>query len=285
MIAERSEPFVSLEFFPPKDRKAWQGFFEAVERLKDLDPLFASVTYGAGGGTQENTLEIVRGVKERGLTPLAHLTCVQASEERIEGFLNELESVGADNVLALRGDPPRGSGCAFVPDNERFRHAIDLVRFIKKRHPEMCVGVACYPEPHPESATVREDLEWTRIKLEMADFATSQLFFDNRAYFDMVDRLAAMGVHKPIIPGVLPIPSVKSAKFILGLCGANIPGKLLLALEEAEKEGGAEATRKIGTEHAREQVRGLMAGGAPGVHLYTLNKADHCLEVMEGVEI
>jgi methylenetetrahydrofolate reductase (NADPH) len=284
MIDERGgKPFVSLEFFPPKDPEQWPGFFETVERLKDTDPLFVSVTYGAGGGTQANTLEIVKRMqRDRGLETMSHLTCVQASEDKILDFLSEIEKVGASNVLALRGDPPKG-GCAFEPDNERFRHASDLAAFIKEHHPEMGVGVAAYPEPHPESDSVREDLHWTKVKLDIGDFATTQLFFDNRVYFDFVQRLSAMGMSKPVIPGVLPIPSLQSAKFILGLCGANIPGGLLLDLENADKEGGPEAARKVGIEYAREQIKGLIEGGAPGVHLYTLNKAEHCMEALQGL--
>lgn len=279
------KPFVSLEFFPPKDPEQWPGFFEIVESLKALDPLFVSVTYGAGGGSQANTLEIVRRMqRERGLETMSHLTCVQASEERILDFLAEIEKIGSDNVLALRGDPPKG-GCAFKPDNERFRHASDLAAFIRRHYPDLGVGVAAYAEPHPETKSVKDGLHWAKFKLEIADFATTQLFFDNRVYFDFVERLAAMGMTKPVIPGVLPIPSLKSAKFILGLCGANIPGKFLLALEDADRDGGAEAARKVGVEYAREQVRGLIQGGAPGVHLYTLNKADHCLEIMRGFDL
>jgi len=284
LIRERNgNPFVSLEFFPPKESEQWPGFFGTVETLKALDPLFVSVTYGAGGGTQSNTLEIVKRMQqEAGLETMSHLTCVQASEERILDFLAQVRTVGADNILALRGDPPRG--CAFTPDNERFQHATDLIAFVKEHYPGMGVAVAAYPEPHPESSTVAEDLHWTKVKLEMADFATTQLFFDNRIYFDFVDRLAAMGVDKPVIPAVLPIPSLKSAKFILGLCGANIPGKLLLDLEKADAEGGDKAAAKVGLEFARNQIKELIAGGALGVHLYTLNRAEHCMNLMEGLD-
>lgn len=285
LIREREgKPFVSLEFFPPKEPEQWPGFFKTVEKLKVLDPLFVSVTYGAGGGTQSNTLEIVKRMqKEQGLETMSHLTCVQASEERIIGFLEEIRKVGADNILALRGDPPRG--CAFTPDNERFQHATDLIEFVKGHFPGMGIGVAAYPEPHPESISVADDLHWTKIKLEMADFATTQLFFDNRVYFDFVERLAAMGVTSPVVPAVLPIPSIKSAKFILGLCGANIPGKLLLALENADADGGDAAAAKVGIEFARKQIKGLIEGGAPGVHLYTLNRAEHCLNLMRGLDL
>ena len=287
LIRERQgKPFISFEFFPPKEADAWPRFFEIVDRLKALEPLFVSVTYGAGGGAQDNTLEIVSGIQQKhGLETVSHLTCVQASEDRIGGFLDQLTTVGASNVLALRGDPPKGSGCTFVPDNERFRHASDLVEFIKGVHPEICIGVACYPDPHPESPSVKEDVKWAAHKLGLADFATTQLFFDNRIYFEFVEKMAALGVDKPVIPAVLPIPSLQSAKFILGLCGASIPGKLLLALEKADAEGGVQAAAEVGKNFAREQIRGLLQGGAPGIHLYTLNRAEHCLSVMEDFDL
>lgn len=282
----RGKPFVSLEFFPPKETDAWPNFFNTVDRLKALDPLFVSVTYGAGGGAQDKTLDIVSGIQqEHDLETMSHLTCVQASEERIADFLAQLDSVGSRNVLALRGDPPKGCGDTFVPDNERFRHASDLIEFIREERPETCVGVACYPEPHPESPSVREDAKWTAHKLRLADFGVTQLFFDNRSYFELVEKLADMGVDKPVIPAVLPIPSIQSAKFILGLCGATIPGKLLLALEKADAEGGVEAAAEVGREFARRQMEDLLEKGAPGVHLYTLNRAENCLRVMEGLDL
>ncbi|NDV19456.1 methylenetetrahydrofolate reductase [NAD(P)H] [Pseudodesulfovibrio sp. JC047] len=285
LIHEREgKPFVSFEFFPPKEEAAMPGFYDTAKQLKALDPLFVSVTYGAGGGAQDNTLGIVSGLqKDEGFETMSHLTCVQASEDRIAGYLDQLGAVGSSNVLALRGDPPKGGSSTFVPDNERFKHASDLIEYIREIHPEICIGVACYPDPHPESPSVREDLNWTAHKLELADFATTQLFFDNRVYFELVEKLADKGVNKPVIPAVLPIPSVQSAKFILGLCGAMIPGKFLLALEKADAEGGVEAAAAVGRDFARRQIEDLLAKGAPGVHLYTLNRAEHCLKVMEGL--
>lgn len=276
--------FISLEFFPPKDEQAWPAFFEAAGRLKAIRPLFASVTYGAGGGTQANTLEIVRRLKaDVGMEPMAHLTCVGADDKHIQGFLDDLEAVDAQNVLALRGDPPRGIE-NFVPDNERFQHASDLVGFIKERHPEMCVGVAGYPEGHPQAPSIREDFDWLKYKLEAgADFATTQLFFDNRLYFDFVERMRAMGVDKPFIPGVLPIMSLASVHRILTFCGVSVPGKFFVQLQEAHEKGGVEAVYRMGIDHAVEQVKGLLDGGAPGVHLYTLNRADACLEIAKAL--
>jgi len=276
--------FLSLEFFPPKNREDWPRFFEVAHRLQATDPLFVSVTYGAGGGTQENTLEVAGKLKnDVGLEPLTHLTCVGANEQAITTFLQELKNRNVHNVLALRGDPPKGMD-HFVPENEAFSHASDLARFISRTMPDMGLAVACYPEAHPESPSVREDLEWTRYKAEQgADFMVTQLFFDNRIYFDFCSRMAEMGVHKPVVPGVLPILSLGSIRFILSLCGAAIPGKFYLQLEEAHEKGGSKAVREVGVQAAIRQARGLLEGGAPGVHLYTLNQADACLEIAEAL--
>lgn len=284
-LIAQNKRFISLEFFPPKDESAWPQFFDRVERLKAANPLFVSVTYGAGGGTQRNTLEIVRRLKmDHGLEPMAHLTCVGADAERIGAFLRELQDMGVDNVLALRGDPPQGQD-AFVPDAEEFAHASDLVRFIRSGFPDMGVAVAGYPEGHPECKTFREDYGYLKAKLDVGgDFVMTQLFFDNRLYWNFVDLMRDMGVTKPIIPGVLPIMSLQSAKRILGFCGASIPGKFLLELEAADAEGGAEAAYKVGMRWAKRQVRELLDGGAPGVHLYTLNRAQAVLEIVESLD-
>jgi len=278
--------FVSLEFFPPKDPQEWPGFFQTVERLAAVDPLFVSVTYGAGGGTQDNTLEIVRRLRrDMGLTPMAHLTCVGASAARLDGFLSALEEADVHNVLALRGDPPKG-GAHFEPDSDQFRHASDLVAYIRRHYPDMGVGVAGYPEGHPECSTFHEDFEFLKFKLDRGgDFAITQLFFDSRLYWNFTERLGEMGVKKPIIPGVLPVMSVKSAKRVLGFCGASIPGRLLLDLEEADARGGSEAACRVGIEWAKRQCRELLDGGAPGVHLYTLNRPEACLEIVGALDL
>jgi methylenetetrahydrofolate reductase (NADPH) len=285
LIAGKS-PFVSLEFFPPKDRDTWDKFFGIVEQLKSVDPLFCSVTYGAGGSTQDNTLEIATRMKnEQGLEPVVHLTTVGASREKIGDFVGSLRDQDISNVLALRGDPPQGMD-HFEPDNEEFQHASDLVKFMRAEFPDMCVGVAGYPSPHPESCTISDDLTFTKLKVDAgADFIMTQLFFDNRLYFDFVERLREMDVNVPVIPGILPILSLGSVRRILKMCGANIPGDFYLELDEADKEGGNEAVRKIGIDFAIKQCNELLAGGAPGVHLYTLNQAKAVLEITEGLDI
>ncbi len=284
-LMRKRRPFVSLEFFPPKDKGAWPQFFAVAERLKAANPLYASVTYGAGGSTQANTLEIAKRLKnDIGIEPLVHLTCVGASKEKISDFLSELRKEGIENILALRGDPPKGS-CEFVPDSEEFQHASDLVTFVRRHFPEFCIGVAGYPSPHPHSPSIEEDLKWTKFKVDRgADFVLTQIFFDYRQYDDFVNRLRDMGVSVPIIPGVLPIMSLQTIRHILSLCGASIPGNFYLDLEKAHEEGGSEAVRKIGIEFATALSKRLLKLGAPGVHLYTLNKAEACLEIVEGLK-
>lgn len=282
-IAASTSPFYSLEFFPPKERENWPGFFATVERLKALNPLFASVTYGAGGSTQDNTLEITSHLKNvMGLEPMAHLTCVGATRERIADYLRRLREVNVDNVLALRGDAPKGQDIDW--DTAEFRYAADLVRFTRDAQPDMGVGVAGYPAAHPESPSFASDLRHTADKVNAgADFIVTQLFFDVREYFDFVERLRAMGVNVPVLPGILPIQSLESVRRILSLCGANIPGKLYLELEAANEKGGAEAVKEAGIAFAQQQIRSLLDGGAPGIHLYTLNRADTCLRIAEAV--
>ena len=281
-----SGPFLSLEFFPPKEKGSWPDFFKEVDKLKEINPLFVSVTYGAGGGTQANTLEIVARLrKEHGFEPMAHLTCVGASEEKLRGFLDGLEREGIDNVLALRGDPPRG-GESFEPSDQKFRHASDLVAFIKACYPGLGVGVAAYPETHPAAVSAEDDLRYLKLKLDRGgDFAITQLFFDNGYYWDFVEKARAIGIDKPIIPGVLPIFNIKTVDKIASLCGAVIPSGLRENLNSARERGGEEAVMAVGVEHARAQAQNLLDNGAPGVHLYTLNKAEACLGLFRKLRI
>lgn len=282
-ITERGRPFYSLEFFPPKDQDQWPTFFETVNRLKSLDPLFASVTYGAGGSSQQATMEIVTRLKKNaGLEPMAHLTCVSATREYLSSFLQQLHDNGVDNVLALRGDVPPGQVINW--EKTEFRHAADLVRYARAHFPDMGIGVAGYPAPHPESPSFSSDWRYTVAKIrEGADFVITQLFFDVREYFHFVDRLNDMGVSIPVIPGILPIQSLESVRRTLSLCGANIPGKFYLELEAAHQKGGATAVKEAGIQFAVRQIRSLLDNGAPGVHLYTLNNAATCLRITDEV--
>lgn len=277
-IKDCEKPFYSLEFFPPKDQSQWPAFFSTVESLKALNPLFASVTYGAGGSTQDYTIEITARIRQMGLTPMAHLTCVGATAQHLSQFLERLSAVGVENVLALRGDPPVGATMDWA--SAEFPYASNLVDFIHKVQPHMGVGVAGYPAPHPESPSFGLDRQYTLEKVRGgADFVVTQLFFDVREYFDLVDYLRSQQVFVPVIPGILPVQSFDSVRRVLSMCGANIPGKLYLELEEAHQKGGGEAVREVGLHFAVRQIRQLLDGGAPGIHLYTLNRAELCLRV------
>jgi methylenetetrahydrofolate reductase (NADPH) len=276
-------PFISLEFFPPKERADWPAFFRVAERLRELDPLFASVTYGAGGSTQSHTLEIVTRLKqEAGLEPMAHLTCIGASREGISDFLDQLAAAEVENVLALRGDPPAGT--VYHPEESPFAYATDLVAYIRQVHPQIGIGVAGYPEGHPEAESADSDLMSLKRKLAAGgEFVITQLFFDNRHYWDFVERVRDLGISAPIIPGILPILSLKSIKRIISLCGATLPDAFLAELEDADIHGGSDAVQELGIEHARRQAQDLIDRGAPGIHLYTLNRADACLRLVKSL--
>jgi methylenetetrahydrofolate reductase (NADPH) len=283
-LIHRGGPFVSLEFFPPKDPAKWPDFFRDVETLASVNPLFVSVTYGAMGSTRDSSLEIVSRLKnDFGLETMAHLTCIGASAENLDAFLDALVSAGVDNVLALRGDIPagleRGSCCS-----DEFRCAADLVAYIRVRCPELGIGVAAYPEAHPESPGPEEDLVFLKLKLDQgADFAITQLFFDNEIYRGFLRRARANGVDKPIIPGVMPIFNLGNVERIISLCGASIPQEYMERLRDAQRRGGPAEVMRLGVAHAQEQARDLLEKGAPGVHLYTLNRAKACVELVSGL--
>lgn len=283
-LLSKGKPFLSLEFFPPKDRAEWPAFFATVERLKVLNPLFASVTYGAGGSTRSDTLELVTCLaREYGLETMAHLTCVGADTASLSTFLDQLVAAGVHNVLALRGDlPPDASPEIFacLP----LQNASDLVVFIRSTHPEIGVAVAGYPETHPEAVCPDTDLNYLKLKVDQGgDFIVTQLFFDNQLYFDFVRKARVLGITKPIIPGILPVVSLKVIQRIVSLCGAGIPPAFLQELEAADQRGGADAVQEVGVAYARKQAQELLAAGVPGVHLYTLNRADAVLNLAQGL--
>lgn len=280
----QSNQFISLEFFPPKGHTEWPGFFKTVERLAKLNPLFASVTYGAGGSTHRDSLEIVtRLQKEYALETMAHLTCIGSSTNDVISFLDALTAAGVDNVLALRGDLPLDASADFAP-SPLLHHASDLVSLIGSTHPAFGMGVAGYPETHPEALSQESDLSFLKLKLDNgADFAITQLFFDNNLYHDFVKRSRAAGISKPIIPGILPVVSLKVIKRIVTMCGATIPLDFMAKLEEADRRGGAAAVQEVGVAHARSQSKQLLEAGVPGVHIYTLNRAEVVLELVDGL--
>ncbi len=280
----QNKQFISFEFFPPKTREDWPSFFLTVQRLARLKPLFASVTYGAGGSTNADSLEIVSRLQNNyGLETMAHLTCIGSTPDEISLFLNELAAAGVGNVLALRGDLPLdGSVNASIPSP--LQHASDLVTLIRTSFPALGIGVAGYPEVHPEAASPQADLSFLKLKLDSgADFAITQLFFDNSLYHAFVKRAREAGITKPIIPGILPVVSLKVIRRIVSLCGASIPAEFLAELEKADQAGGAAAVQRVGVAHARRQAQELLEAGVPGVHIYTLNRAEVVVDLVEGL--
>jgi methylenetetrahydrofolate reductase (NADPH) len=278
--------FISFEFFPPKSREDWPTFFHTVQKLVQLKPLFASVTYGAGGSANAESLEIVtRLQQEYGLVTMAHLTCIGSDIGEITRFLNDLTEAGVKNVLALRGDLPQVETVESTLPSP-LQYASDLVGLIRSSFPSLGIGIAGYPEVHPDAENHETDLSYLKMKLDRgADFAITQLFFDNALYHSFVKRAREAGITKPIIPGILPVVSLKVIKRIVSLCGASVPAEFLVELEKADKTGGAAAVQKVGVAHARKQIRELLDSGVPGIHLYTLNRAEVVIELLKGYEL
>ncbi|WP_242345335.1 methylenetetrahydrofolate reductase [NAD(P)H] [Anaeromyxobacter terrae] len=271
---ERGEPIFSFEFFPPKTDDGVRQLFETVEALRPLGPAYVSVTYGAGGSTRQRTLELVKRLKrETEVEAMAHVTCVGASREELAGVLDELADAGIQNVLALRGDPPRGQ-TSFEPHPEGFRYASELVAFIRSR-PErwrFCVGAAAYPEGHVETRDLAADLAHLKIKVEAgADFLVTQLFFENAHYVRFVDRARAAGITVPIVPGIMPFTNVDQTERFTAMCGAAIPPPLRAAMEVRRTD--PDSARDLGVAYATLQCAELLRRGAPGIHFYTLNRS------------
>ncbi len=268
----RYRPVFSFEFFPPKTDEGAANLMRTVADLKDaLNPDFVSVTYGAGGSTRARTLECVTRIQnELGITAMAHLTCVGHSRDELREIARGLVEGGIQNVLALRGDPPKGE-TQFETAEGGFSHATELIELLKTDF-DLGVGAACYPEMHPESSDAAGDLRWTLRKQELgAEFLVTQLFFDNRDYFAFVERARKAGVTIPIVPGIMPISNVAQIERFTKMCGARIPEQLRMRLKRVEDDPGA--VMATGIEHALKQCRELLEKDAPGLHFYTLNKS------------
>ena len=279
ILASR-HPAYSFEFFPPKDEPGMQRLFDTVADLRGYRPAYVSVTYGAGGSTRQLTLELVRRIKaETGIETMAHLTCVGSTRDEIALILDQLAAGGIKNVLALRGDPPKGEATFRAVDNG-FAHGDELVAFIRQRHPELCIGVAGYPEKHTEASDFATDLANLKRKVEAgANFIVTQLFFDDRDYFAFVERLAAVNVTIPTLPGIMPITNVSQIKRFTAMCGAHIPARFMARLEAVQTD--PEAVRRLGVEHAVRQCKRLLAGNVPGIHFYTLNRSTATVEILQ----
>ena len=269
--SERGEPLFSFEFFPPKTDAGVEALFEALRQLRPLAPSFVSVTWGAGGSTRGRTLEVVTRIKrETEIEAMAHLTCVGATRAELAEQLTVIRAAGIANVLALRGDPPRGQR-EFVPQEGGLQYASQLVTLASETT-DLCVGAACYPEGHPETRDLARDLKNCKAKVDAgARFLVTQLFFDNRHYFDFVGRARAAGIEVPILPGIMPITNVDQIERFTAMCGAQIPPMLAAALRARRSD--PESALQLGVAYATLQCADLLRRGAPGIHFYTLNRS------------
>lgn len=281
------KPGFSFEFFPPRTAASSEELYDTIRELESLAPSFVSVTYGAGGGTRELTHDLVVRIKETtGIPPVPHLTCVGHTRAEIEILLERYAAAGVTAILALRGDPPRGE-TSYDWSKGDFRHAADLVRFIREfnesgRHPDprgFAIGVAGFPEGHPDTPNRLQELDYLRAKIdEGANYICSQLFFDNHDFEDFRDRCDLLGIHVPILAGVMPVSSLAGMKRMAELAaGARFPAALLRALERAQ--GDPEAVERVGIHYAAQQCAGLLDSNVDGIHFYTLNKSKATREI------
>jgi methylenetetrahydrofolate reductase (NADPH) len=270
-LSER-RPCFSFEFFPPKSEDGVRDLYRTLTELVELEPGFVSVTYGAGGSTRQLTVDLVTEIKRRtGIEAMAHLTCVSHSRAEIAEILHRIADAGVENVLPLRGDPPRDQP-TFIRHPDGFGYASELTAFIRAEGFPFCLGGACYPEGHLEAESREADLQRLKGKVEAGvDFLITQLFFDNAFYFHFLERARAAGITRPVVPGIMPITNFQQIERITRMCGTTLPMKLRLELERRKDD--PEAVLQLGVAHATVQCVELLARGAPGIHFYTLNRS------------
>ena len=270
---------ISFEFFPPRNADGIPGVLHTVSELTAYCPDFISVTYGAGGSTRQFTEEITISAKElAGVEVMAHLTCAGQTVDELDEVLQRLDGAGIENVIALRGDPPRGEQ-AFTVTEGGFSHASELVSHLKANY-EFGIAAACYPEGHAEAVSLERDLEFAKLKVDNgADFLITQLFFDNDDYFAFADRAAAAGIDVPVLPGVLPVLSAPQIRRFTALCGSKIPADLDAELDRLGEDD--DTVRELGIEYAARQVEELWDAGVPGVHFYVLNRSYSVSKILD----
>jgi methylenetetrahydrofolate reductase (NADPH) len=280
LIREKGQG-LSFEFFPPKDETGEGQLFDTVRKLESLNPTFVSVTYGAGGGTRKNTRHVVERIKqETSLTPMPHLTCVDQNKHELNDILEDYEKLGIKNVLALRGDPPGGTEKFTAPENG-FCYAKNLVELTAAAG-AFSIGVAVYPEGHVESPSLEMDMHYTKQKIDAgADFAITQMFFDNQFLYDFLERAEKAEIRIPIIPGIMPIMDVNRIKRFSQLCGTKIPEYVVKRFEMTGSP--APEAKKIGIELATEQCADLLKNGIRYFHFYTLNRSKAVTDIVDNL--
>jgi methylenetetrahydrofolate reductase (NADPH) len=283
IIAASDGPVFSFEFFPPKTDEGERNLRATLEDLRAFHPDFVSVTYGAGGATQGRTVELTHWIKrDLGIEAMAHLSCVGTTREQLREILDGMAHAGIDNVLALRGDPPRGQA-EWRPHPGGLHYSTELAELITDSYP-FAVGAACFPEVHPEAVDLAHDLHFLKAKVQAgASFLITQLFFDSELYFSFVDEARAAGIEVPILPGIMPITDAAQIKTITGMCGATIPPALLEALEWRADD--RESVLELGVAYATLQCAELLARGAPGIHFYTLNRSPATRAILSALRL
>jgi methylenetetrahydrofolate reductase (NADPH) len=277
-LLARGERSFSFEFFPPKDAAGEDVLWRSISELEDLRPTFVSVTYGAGGSTRDRTIDITgRIARETSMTPMAHLTCVGHTVRELDEVLDSLAAAGVRNVLALRGDPVGGPGTPWTATEGGLNYASELVELIRRRG-QFAVGVAVFPEGHRDAADLEHDLRVMRAKYDAgAEFAITEMVLRASDYFGLVERAQAAGIDIPIIPGIMPILNVASMRRMVELSGREMPDEVLARIEPLSEQ--PEAVRAEGIKIATELCDALLAGGAPGLHFYTLNRSKATREI------
>lgn len=272
---------LSFEFFPPKSEDGRESFMKVVKTLRQYDPMYVSVTFGAGGSTQDRTKNTLLWIKqETDLAVMSHLTCTGATKDSMDNLLKDYIAHGIDNVLAMRGDPPKDAK-DFDPAKGEFKYAKDLVSFVKKYN-SFSIAVAVYPEGHQESPGIEKDIEYTKIKVDAgADFGITQMFFDNRHYYSFMERAAKAGINIPILPGILPITDFKKVKEFSSFCKTAVPDSLEKLLSPVIDN--PDEMRKRGIEYTIRQCEDLLKNGVKYLHFFALNKAEAVSEIINSL--
>lgn len=274
----------SFELFPPKSEEAAEQLFATISDLSPLELAYVSVTYGAGGSTRDLTHDlVVRIQKETDLTVVSHMTCVGSTREEIHSILETYAASGIENILALRGDPPQGWG-TFKPVPGGFSYAAELVAFIRKHFPKMGIGVAGFPEGHPETPNRLREMDYLKAKVDAgADYICTQLFFDNREFYDFCERCELVGIRVPVVAGIAPVTSLKLMERMAEVsAGTRFPARFIKAIQRAESE---DHVGKVGIHWATEQVRDLIDHNVKGIHLYTLNKSNATRQIYDSLGV
>ena len=273
---------MSFEVFPPKTDTAFESVKTATEAIADLHPAYVSVTYGAGGGTSRYTLDIAQNIKrEHGVPTLAHLTCVSSTRETVRARIADIRAAGIQNVMALRGDIPADMQGA-DRSGWQYRNAVELVRELREADADFCIGGACYPEVHPESADQREDIRYLKEKVDAGcDFLTTQMFFDNNLYYNFLYKIREAGVTVPVIPGIMPITGANQVERALKLSGSFMPRRFAALVDQFGHNPAA--MKQAGIAYATDQIIDLYANGIQNVHVYSMNKPDVARAILENV--